>query len=348
MRRRTRVLIDPTSRILYSSFYIKGLCDVFGKQNVSFSSQYFRDLKREQESHSYDHYMAFVVISPTNDITKYIIDFRDKPSVKERAYCWCDRYAKINFNLDLTDERFHDKVISIPPGFGIRIWNIWETAYFCLSNYFHCRLSPLVSLKHHLGDYLAQYKRPTLADVTSIADSETNICDKPYVFMIGTLWPHRNCIEGTNLHRRMFIDVCQSLNCRFEGGFLASVDHPQYGEFRDAVLSKPYSVDSYVRKTKLSTVVFNTPSVHDCHGWKLGEYLAMGKAIVSTPLSNQLPEDLVHGKNVHIVSDMNELKGAIELLLRDESYRKRLEDGARAYFAKYVIPARVIENILRD
>ena len=94
---------------------------------------------------------------------------------------------------------------------------------------------------------------------------------------------------------------------------------------------KRYPISEYIKKTKLSTIVFNTPSVHNCHGWKLGEYLAMGKAIISTPLSNNLPEDLVHGKNIHFVSNMSELKIAINFLLDNSSYRMILEQGAKEY-----------------
>jgi len=102
----------------------------------------------------------------------------------------------------------------------------------------------------------------------------------------------------------------------------------------------------YLQKTKRSAFVFNTPSVHGCHGWKLGEYLAMGKAILSTPLSNQLPEDLTHGLDVHLVSDMADLGSAVDLLLSDVSYRRRLECGASEYYLKHCAPARVIEHVL--
>jgi len=301
MHSKARVFIDPYSRVWYSSFYIKGLFDVFGKENVSFDNLYFKELKRKKEPHSYEHYMAFIVILPNNSITKIIIDFRDKPSIKESAYEWSDKYAKINFNINLTDKKFHDKMISIPPGFGIKIWNIWETAYFCISNYIKCEFSPLVSLKNHLADYYAQYKRPMLDDYLSTTiDYSYTRYNKPYVFMIGTLWTHKNCIEGTNLLRKTFVELCKTLNCNFEGGFLASAKHPQFELFKNLMFYKRYPVKSYVKKTKLSVIVFNTPAVHNCHGWKLGEFLSMGKAIISSPLSNELPEEFVHGKNIHI------------------------------------------------
>lgn len=348
MIRGKKVFIDPTSGIWYSSFYIKGLYDVFGEKNVSFSSEYFGELKRKEESHSFDHYMAFVVISLDNIISKYIIDFRDKPSVKESAYFWCDKYAKINFNLNLTDKRYHDKIISIPPGFGIKIWNFWETAFYCFSNLMKCRLSPIVTFVNYFNDYRHQYKRPALSDLVSFTGTQTNLNFRPYVFMAGTLWEQMNCIEGTNLLRKTFIEVCKTLDCDFEGGFFASPDHPQFIEFKEFIFNKRFSIPSYFRKTKLSAFVFNTPAVYNCHGWKLGEYLAMGKAIVSTPISNQLPEVLTHGKNIHIVSTADQLKQALKLLLKDDdSYRKMLEDGARDYYEKYCSPEKVIENLVK-
>ncbi len=343
-----RVIIDPANKMLYSSYYIKGLYDVFGKKNVSFSSRYFTELNRKIETHSFDHYMAFVIIGANSVITKCIIDFRDKPSVKESAYRWCDAYAKVNFNVHLTKQSFHDKIVSIPPGFGINIWNLWETAYYCCSNLIRVKGVPIVSLKDHLADYYIQYTRPSLEAFTHAPEKKTGTAVTPYVFMIATLWSHKSCIEGTNMLRKLFIEACNDSHCVYEGGFYASVDHPQYNEYKKLLFKKPYSVDSYIAKTKLSAIVFNTPAVHNCHGWKLGEYLAMGKAIVSTPLSNQLPESLVHGEHIHIVSNSDDLKKEVKTVLNDGKYRAVLEEGARAYYSHHARPDKVIERMLKN
>jgi glycosyltransferase involved in cell wall biosynthesis len=93
--------------------------------------------------------------------------------------------------------------------------------------------------------------------------------------------------------------------------------------------------------------VFNTPAVHGCHGWKLGEYLALGKAIISTDLSNLLPEPLVHGQDIHFSSpDVDDLRAAIELLKDDVPYRQRLERSARTYWERHLSPAAVMSRIL--
>ncbi len=344
MRKKIQIFIDPSCKVTYSSYYIEGLYAEFGKTNVSFSARHFKELKSNEESYSHDHYMAFVVVMPDNSITKVIIDFRDKPTVKESAYKWSDKYAKINFNTDLTDKRFHDKMILIPPAFGIKIWNFLETGYYCFSNFIKCKFLPGVPWGNYFRDYKNQYKRPVLDYFLITSSKSAN--NEPYVYFNSRLWPHQNCLEGTNLYRKHFIEICRTV-CNFEGGFFSSKDHIQYEEFKDVITSKEDTM-SYFEKTKLSTFVFNTPAVHDCHGWKLGEFLALGKAIISTPLTNEIPGELVHGRDIHFIENEKELKLAINLLINDDEYRNLLEAGAKKYYLKYANPRSVIVHILRD
>ena len=289
-----------------------------------------------------------MIIAPDNSRTKIIIDFHDDFDVKERAYNWADKYAKININKNLTDKEFQNKLIVIAPGFGIKIWNFWQTVYYSVVNYIRCKFSPAVSLKTYLLEYYRQYKRPPLDDyLVTVLDQEELKNNKPYIFIIGTLWEHKNCIEGTNLQRKTFFETCKRADCNLEGGFFGTPNHPQYEEFKDLVFLERYSLEDYIEKTRSSAFVFNTPAVHNCHGWKLGEYLAMGKAIISTQLSNEVPGELKHGENIHVIANNEEMAAAIDLLLKDSNYRKKLENGAQEYYSKYAHPSAVIENILK-
>lgn len=342
----TTVYIDPKSNIQYSSFYIKGLNTVFGKQNVRFSSRYFQSLERSADENCYDHYMAFVLAEDKGS-TNIIIDFRDKVLINEHAYDWCDKYAKINFNQGETASRFLPKMISIAPGFGIRIWNLPQTLVYCLSNFVKSKFSPKTSTKQYFADYLMQYLSRLPIDAYTSENEGLSAPDNNYIFFIATLWPHDNCLKTTNLQRKQFVDICKNKpNINFEGGFFADPNHPQYEEFKSLSFVKPYPIEAYVKKTRDSLLVFNTPSVHNCHGWKLGEFLAMGKAIISTPLSNQLPANLIHGSNIHFVSNPKELAEAVDIISRDKHYRQKLENGSKDYFANYVKPENVISHIL--
>lgn len=65
----------------------------------------------------------------------------------------------------------------------------------------------------------------------------------------------------------------------------------------------------------------------------------MGKCIISTPLSNDLPAPLVHGEHIHYVENTEEsMRDAVEYILAHPEYRHKLEAGARAYWEKYGTP----------
>jgi len=345
MDKSTKVFLDPSCRVWYATFYIYGLIREFGRQNVSFSNQFFKELKRDEEAQF--HYLAAVVVTPNNIHTRIIIDYHDKPIVMKLAYQWSDIYAKININDELTDHRFFNKMVNIPPGFGIKLWDKWEAIYYSFTNFVKCRSSTHILWKRFFRDYYAQNKREKLKNYLLTKPERDFLSEKkPYVFMIGRLWIHQNCIDNTNLMRKKFIETCQQSDFDFEGGFLARKEHPQYEKFKHLCFLKPYSALAYLKKTKESAIVFNTPTVHNCHGWKLGEFLAMGKAIISTTLSNRLPENLVHGKNIHFISSLDELESAIHLLLNNSDYRKKLEKGSKAYYKKFIDPQQVIQRIL--
>ena len=80
---------------------------------------------------------------------------------------------------------------------------------------------------------------------------------------------------------------------------------------------------------------------------KLGEYLALGKAIISTPVPWQLPANLEHGTHIHIVDGSEEsMKEAIELIVCEPTYRLHLEANARAYFDAISSPRAIIQSLV--
>ncbi|MCL6260783.1 glycosyltransferase [Aquiflexum sp. TKW24L] len=341
-----KVFIEPSSKVLFSTFYIQGIIDEFGKQHVSFSNKYFKELDRTKGA--FNCYLALVVVSPNKISKRIIIDFQDKSVVVEEAYKWADIYAKININDKLVKSDLEKKMVSIPPGFGIKLWDKPNAIYHSLTNFIKSRSATHLSWKRFFLNYRSQNLRGSLNDYLT-PKHENEISDtKPYIFLIGRLWNSFNSIEQTNLMRKKFIEACLNGDYNFEGGFLAKKHHPEYEEYKHLCFLKPYSTIEYINKTKASAIVFNTPTVHNCHGWKLGEFLAMGKAIISMPLSNILPEDLVHGKNIHFISSIDEVESAVHHLLEDPEYRAKLEKGAKEYYEKFVAPNKVIQRIFHS
>jgi glycosyltransferase involved in cell wall biosynthesis len=127
-------------------------------------------------------------------------------------------------------------------------------------------------------------------------------------------------------------------------------EFPEYTKYReqykDFLITKRISMAEYMKKIKKSAIVFNTPSVGGCHGWKLGEYLAMGKAIISTKLSNKMPGDFAVGVNYIEANTKEEIREAILLLKNSPQKRKEMERANKDYYNKYLAPEVVVKRII--
>lgn len=324
-----RVTIYPLVDVFYYSFYIEGLIKLYGKRNVTFSRKDFPDFP--------DRYFAAIVEDGENK-KKIVIDAFDTPRIIPMLLNWCDTYAKLNFNANYIPFENKDKIIPIGPSFGIKIWNLTETIWFGFSNYLKSK-DVVYFKKNFIANYWRQYRRTRLKNYFKNFNVEDN-----YIFFISSLWEKE---PRTNLNRKTFISICQSMeDVNFEGGFAPRSDGGTYGY--SSLISRKIALNDYLKKIKRSCLVFNTPAVEDCFGWKLGEYLAIGKAIISIPNNNTLEQPLVHGQHIHFVSiNEKEISEALEQIRVQPKYRKFLENNSRKYFQDYLLPEVVLGKIIK-
>lgn len=346
-----KVYIDPRTEYRYTSFYRLGLYKLFGKKNIIYSVKPFEDLKITN-ANQYGCGMEVVFDNEYGKITKVYFDIKDVAEIEKDKYDWCDIYSKVNIKFE--DLEKYDKLFVPGPNFAIRNRSLLGLLTFGLQNFLRGQSSSYQSFKRYIHDYLYIYvRRRSIKSFEKCIDVIPN-----YVFHASTLWYNQFAKDCTNLYRGEFLKSCQYAGMHIEGGLyylkddpdvLAEMpDYPFYEEvYKDFIYDKRLSMDDYIKKTKESILVFNTPSVCGCHGWKLGEYLCMGKAIISSPLLREMPgEGLTHGKNIHIVNSPEEIYDAVVKINSDAQYRKRLEDGARRYYEKWIAPEIVIQRLL--
>jgi len=329
-----KVYLDPSTNVLYSSFYIDGLYKLLGKRNVIFNSKYFNGLSERKNC------LLFVVQEDDN-YKKVVVDYWDFQSIEEQLYDWSDLYCKINYVS--TKKDFLKKLVLIPPGFGIKVWGLTDSIIIGIENFIKCSFH--VPVRKFFGKYYKQYSRLPVELYRNTCPVNNDI------FFISTLWDeYFEENSFMNAFRLNFIKACKELDSiRFEGGFVYSTEHNLASKYQSYILENSIGIDEYLRKIKKSVVVFNTPAYGSCHGWKLGEYLAMGKAIISTPIINDLSVPLEHGKNIHFVSgEKEEIKAAIDYIHRNDSYRKKLEKGALDYYICYIEPRQHVKLILEQ
>lgn len=131
----------------------------------------------------------------------------------------------------------------------------------------------------------------------------------------------------------------------FTGGFVGGPGSERK-RYPDLLIDDYVDIKTWIERTTRSTLVFNNPAVSGCLGWKLGQYLALGKAIISTEIVNALPAELEHGRHVHFVSNVEEIPEAIDRIRLDAAYRRRLEQGAHDYWTGWLTPDVIARRII--
>ncbi|NDC76738.1 MAG: hypothetical protein EBZ67_02515 [Chitinophagia bacterium] len=346
----SKVYVNPQSKIKYISYYLGGLSKIIGARNVRFSAAPFRELDVPNPWSAYEHYAAMLFVTRDNRKIRVVVDFHDSRIHIPEAYRWCDVYAKVNLERNTLPADEFPKVVSIAPSSFTRIWSNFTTRWHLYSNLIRCGFKLHSGIKRFQRDYKFMTSSMRIEDFES-ARYQSNTDDdgsKPYIFLVASLWHHQFCLENTNPWRKKFIEACRSLPCTFEGGFFAyDQQHPALREYENFLVRKKYSPQEYFERMAKSILTFSTPSVHECHGIKLAEYLAMGKSILATPITNLLPgPGLEHGKNIHIVSTEQELREGLLRMIQDRPYREQIAEGARAYYDEYISPTAAVTNLV--
>jgi len=262
---------------------------------------------------------------------RFVIDAWDKSIVNEWWWKWCDVYGKVNLPLDMTV----GKVVPIGPGFGIKAWGVGSILSTLLRS---ARWRKGRTRLQYAGGFVRQWHKRL--PLSALAPGRS---DPSYIFALHRYWPTE---PDVNELRARFMRVAKTSDgVVFEGGFVSSDHDPLRGDVD--LRHSQVSYRHWLQLTRKSAVVLNTPAVYGCLGWKFGEYLALGKAIVSTPIQQQLPADLEHGIDIHVIDGSEDsMQDAVQRITRDGAYRRRLEANSRAYFDRYLHPRVAIQRLV--
>lgn len=331
-----KIQIYPAFNARYYSLYLQGLISLVGSNQLTYTTRGFPEFGTDC--------LAFRV--PGKVERKIYLHSNDMPELDEEGLAWCDLFGKVNLDIDLVSEADRAKVLAIGPTMAVRIWGPFEAHLRALQNFWRSRRSLDTSWRKHFTNYRGHYASRFPEDAYRPGASR-----RSYIFYNAALWERE---PEANATRARFVEACRSLgDITFEGGLTPRQSARGVGDFSApmyrSLLCRRYSSSEYLERTKLSAVALNNPAYRDCHSWRLAEYLAMGKAIISLPIIRALPAALDHGVHIHYVDGtVDSFRSAIIEILSDESYRKTLERNARKYYETYLSPTSVIRRILEE
>jgi hypothetical protein len=274
------------------------------------------------------------------------IHSNDWPDLAPDGLEWCDTFGKVNLDpATLADlpAKLAAKVVAIGPTFPFRTATPLALTIRGLKTYLLSsgRSQPF---RRHMATYRGLY-------VFRFPEEEylPHPSRRDYVFFNASVWERE---PEANAVRARFMDAARSVpGIEFEGGLTprsSARGTPGWSApGLEPYLVRRYDPREYLEKTRQSAVVLNNPAYRDCHSWRLAEALALGKAIVSTPIRRAVPAPLLHGMHLHLVDgSVESFRGAIELLCSDDRYREHLERGARIYYEHHLHPRKVITRLI--
>ncbi len=339
----SRVIIDPRCRINYASYYIEGLKRLIGK--VQFRC--LPEIKDEPVNG-----MAVKVVTAMGEKNVFF-DCWDGDGINEEMYQWSDAYGKVNMH---PKDAKRSKMVALGPNFGISLWNPVVTLVMAMRNFFTIRRAPGCTFKQPFMTFFRDYAYMLLRRKRYSYYYRFTREEQPgYFFSMSTLWWGELSFSTTNKYRGDFMRLCKRHMTTFDGGFFyvneaerESAEYPHYlEEYSDMIYKHRLSMNEYDKRNRRSWFVFSTPSVIGCHGWKLGEFLCEGKAIVSTPLNNVMPGSFENGVHYLEVLSPDDMEKAIVRLRDDVDLMQRLKRNAWDYYNTWVSPEASVLNVLK-
>jgi hypothetical protein len=116
---------------------------------------------------------------------------------------------------------------------------------------------------------------------------------------------------------------------------------------RDLLLRRNVTTGTYYKQLRHSLVAVNCTGLSGSVGWKFGEYLAAGTAVVSQPIEKELLSPVVEGVHYLAYRDPDECAALCHRLVSDNTMSSRMCEANRQYFMEWVNPPAHLMHLFR-
>ena len=105
---------------------------------------------------------------------------------------------------------------------------------------------------------------------------------------------------------------------------------------------------AYLHRMQHTEICVASTGLHGSTGWKLGEYVAAGRAIVTEPLRYTLPGGFEEGKNYKTYTSPAECEEQLRQLLADPAAILAMAQHNAAYYQTWLRPEQQVRQALRQ
>ena len=141
------------------------------------------------------------------------------------------------------------------------------------------------------------------------------------------------------------------LKREFGDSILAGFSHTEYAarHYPDALLqdNKLSEKENYIKLLTLYPICVTTTGLHGSIGWKMGEYVAFSRAIVSEKLNYDVPGDFKQGHNYLSFDEPDQCASMVNDLLSDVALKNAMTKANHEYYLSYLKPDAMIWRTLK-
>ena len=266
-----------------------------------------------------------------------------------------DFYFKRSFNSDVHKSLKYKNKIH-PLGFN---YSIFHKRYIPNFRYYRLRVSTIrgflsiafsgyCRIKSRIGLIKCRFihKKPF-----SLSEISTPLPNS-ILFMV-RLWDHQDIKDNfeTPIHviNNMRIEAVRACRKKYGEQFIGGIQDSALARklCPDLILDKTYTRrEQYLQTMYNATICIATTGLHNSIGWKMAEYIASSKCIVSEKLMYDVPGDFKEGVNYLEFNNVNMLIEKIDSLLGDKQKQINMMQVNYEYYKKYLEPEQLIMNTI--
>ena len=303
-----------------------------------------------KDTHPYALQGMFVVID--NKITIFY-DTTDGENVLTEALEVADIYFKRSYRKDAISDAYKDKVFPLGLNYELHTdkFTKLEIGRFFLNPRIH--KSPKHMVKSIIRILHLKYQ-PTPSNMYAAPEP----LREPKVLFMARTWDPESYPAGfTAENAERWKQICNEINQtrasvigllrknlgdRFYGGFSPS-DH-SIKHFSPYLLqdARASAKEDYLRILRDYPICIASTGLYNSIGWKLGEYVAFSKAIVSEKLYYEVPGDFSKDKNYLEFETADQCVAQTYTLLEDKVKRAQMMENNYQYYQDYLSPDKLI------
>ena len=144
------------------------------------------------------------------------------------------------------------------------------------------------------------------------------------------------------------IDIVKKMRQNFGAQFIGGIEDNEFSRVQcpELIVSRDLFTQktNYVKHLSQCTIGIATPGLEASVGYKFAEYIALSKAIISTPVNALVPGDFAAGKNYLSYTTADECVAMAEKLMTDKTASHEMMENNFRYYQQYLRPDKLVWN----